>query len=316
MPRPSVGVISGSADWPLPGLQAVSDLAEVRRVEGPDDVADVEAVFVWDFRASQFARRWPFQGLRWVHAGSVGVDAIMTPELAASDIMVTNTRGVFERPIAEYVLGMLLAFAKDLPQTLALQRQRAWRHRENELLCGRRAVVLGAGAIGREISRMMSVVGINVTAVGRTARQGVPDVGNVHAMAEVDDLLSEADIVVVALPLTRSTIGLLDASRLEHIRRGAWLVNIGRGAVIDERALLEALRSGRIARAALDVFEQEPLPSEHPFWTMEQVIVSPHMAGDTVGWGEAVVCAFVENLRRWCNGDPLLHVVDKQALQR
>jgi phosphoglycerate dehydrogenase-like enzyme len=150
-----------------------------------------------------------------------------------------------------------------------------------------------------------------VTVVGRTAREGDGALGDVRSVAELDALLAEADDVVLALPLTGDTKGFLDAGRIARMRPGARLVNIGRGALVDDDALIAALREGRVAAAGLDVFDPEPLPREHPYWEMEQVVVSPHMSGDFAGWEDEAIDLFARNLRRWQAGEPLRDVVDK-----
>jgi phosphoglycerate dehydrogenase-like enzyme len=152
-------------------------------------------------------------------------------------------------------------------------------------------------------------VGFDV--VARSARAGDPDFGDVHGGERLDDLLPHTDHLVVALPLTAETHGYVDAARLGRLKRGAHIVNLGRGPLVDGAALLEALRSGHVAGAALDVFQQEPLPPAHPFWDMETVVVSPHMSGDAIGWTDRVVERFVGNLKRYAAGRPLQDVVDK-----
>jgi phosphoglycerate dehydrogenase-like enzyme len=320
MPGTPVAVLVADADYPPAGLELLGALAEPRLADSANSLVraldGAEVLFAWDFRSALLRGAWPHAGaLRWIHTGSVGVDAVVSAEVAASDVVVTNTRGVFERPIAEYVLGLLLLFVKDLPRTIALQRRREWRHRETEMLGGRRALILGAGAIARELARLLHAVGIAVDAVGRTARDGDPDFGHVHPASDVDLLLPSADFVILALPLTAETHGFFGADRLARMKPGARIVNVGRGALIDEEALLAALESGRLAGAALDVFASEPLPDEHPFWAMEQVVVSPHMAGDRIGWQQAAVEMFAANLRRWRAGEPLAHVVDKHRFR-
>jgi phosphoglycerate dehydrogenase-like enzyme len=223
--------------------------------------------------------------------------------------VVTISRGVCERPIAEWVLAVLLMFAKDLRRTLEFQRAARWVHREAEPLDGRRVLLLGPGPVGREITTLLRAAGMIVDVVGRSDRED-PVLGLVHAISQLDRLLPAADDVVLALPLNDSTRETIDARRLALMRRGARLVNVGRGALVDETALLAAARDRHLDAVALDVFEQEPLPAEHPFWTLDNVLVSPHMSGDLVGWRERVVDRFAANLRRWINGEPLVDVVD------
>jgi phosphoglycerate dehydrogenase-like enzyme len=316
----AVAVLLARGQSPPDGLDAVSDLARVTLADDPASLAraleGADALFVWDFRSRLLAGAWRHAAsLRWIHTGSVGVDAVLLDEVVAADVVVTNARGVFERPIAEYVLGLILMFAKDLHGTLALQSERHWLHRETELIEQRRVVVLGAGGVARALAPLLRAVGMEVQVVGRTARADDPHLGQVFAGSESDELLTDADFVVVALPLTAETRGYLDARRLALLRPGARVINVGRGPLIVEDALLAALQTGQIAGAALDVFTEEPLPPDHPFWSRDDVIVSPHMSGDRLGWERAVVQGFAENLRRWQQGTPLQNVVDKQRLR-
>jgi phosphoglycerate dehydrogenase-like enzyme len=312
--RPTVAVLCG--EQRPPGMGEVEAAAQVRYATAedlPDALRGADALFVWDFLSTAVAGAWPSADrLRWVHIASAGVDRLLFPELVRSPVVVTNSRGVFERPIAEYVLGLILALAKDLPTTLDLQRQRTWRHRESEPLNGRRALVVGAGPIGRAIGRLLSAAGMTVIGVGRTARPADPDFGRVHASQELASLLPDADYVVVAAPLTRETRGMFAAAAFRRMKPSARLVNVARGPIVVEEDLLAALRRGEIAGAALDVFAAEPLPRDHPLWTAPNMIVSPHMSGDAVGWLEALARLFARNFRRWLEGQELLNVVDKR----
>ena len=300
-----------------PGLEALEETATVAYATTAEELEqaleDVEALYVSDFRSDHLAAAWNrAHRLRWVHAGGAGVDALLFPEFLASDVVLTNSRGVFDRPIAEYVLGLLLAYAKDLPQTLALQAERTWRHRETERLDRARLLVIGAGAIGREIVQLARAFGMETTLVARSARSFDPDLGRVLATSELARALPEADYVVIAAPLTLETERMIGAKELAAMKSSARLVNVGRGRIIDEDALVDALRSGTIAGAALDVFADEPLAADHPFWDLPGMIVSPHMSGDFIGWNRALSELFLENFGRWLDGRPLLNVVDKQ----
>ena len=244
--------------------------------------------------------------VRWVHTASAGVDRVAFPELLASGAVLTNSRGVFDRPMAEWVLGVVLAFAKDLPRSLSLQREGTWRHRETEPVAGRRSTVVGSGPIGHAIADLLRAAGLRVELVGRVARDGA------HAFEALDDLLPDTDFLVLAAPLTEQTRGVLNARTLALLPRTARVVNVGRGPLIVQDDLVAALRDGTVAGAALDVFEVEPLPADSPLWTDENVIVSPHMSGDVVGWRDTLVDLFVENLDLFRAGHELRNVVDKE----
>lgn len=309
------------ADRP-PGLSAVAEAAEIRYAESPDDLRaalrGAQVVFVTNFRWVKLRDVWPdARDLRWIHGAGAGVDPLLFPELVRSQVVVTNSRGIYDRAMAEYVLGLMLAVAKDLPRTVDLQRRREWQHRESERLDGRTVVVVGAGSIGREIARLVRALGMRVLGVARHPRRTGPGTGDpaFERVVGIDDLqavLPEADYVVLSMPLTPETRGLFGAAALARMKPTARLINVGRGAVVDEAALVDALRSRRIAGAALDVYAAEPLPAGHPYWDLPDVIVSPHMSGDFKGWREAVSALFVENFRRWLAGSPLLNVVDKE----
>ncbi|MGI5421449.1 D-2-hydroxyacid dehydrogenase [Actinomadura luteofluorescens] len=311
---PDVVVLLGDVD--PRGMEEAEGLARIRYVRETElakALPGADVLFVWDFLSDALAGAWPESGgPRWVHIASAGVDRLMFPGLTHSDTIVTNSRGVFDEPIAEYVLGLVLAFAKDLHTTLRLQGERRWRHRETERVTGARALVVGTGPIGRAIGRRLSAAGLAVSGAGRTARDADPDLGVVHPMERLGEALAEADYVVLAAPLTPQTRKMIDAAALERMRPSARLVNVGRGGLVAEDDLARALRAGRIAGAALDVFEDEPLPESSPLWDLPNVIVSPHMSGDVVGWRDELVRLFADNLGRYVSGRPLRNVVDKR----
>ncbi|WKX70483.1 D-2-hydroxyacid dehydrogenase [Streptomyces sp. XD-27] len=274
----------------------------------PELLPAADALLVWDFASDAVRAAWPGDGPRpaWVHTASAGVDRLMCPELAASDTVVTNARGVFEQPIAEYVAGLVLAMAKDFPGSWELQRQRRWRHRETTRLAGTRALVVGAGPIGRAIGGTLGALGVTVRLVGRTARAGV------HGAQELPGLLPDADWVVCAAPLTERTRGMFDREAFGRMKPTARFVNVGRGPLVVQADLVTALVERRIAGAALDVFASEPLTAADPLWDVPGLLISPHMSGDTVGWRDDLAEQFQDNYDRWAAGEPLFNVVDKR----
>jgi phosphoglycerate dehydrogenase-like enzyme len=304
------------ADHRPPGLSTVEAVAQVRYAtagELPHALPGAEVLFVWDFLSTAVPRMWPYADrLRWVHIASAGVDPLMFPGLVDSPVVLTNSRGIFDRPIAEYVLGLILVFAKDIRETLDLQRRRTWRHRDTERIGGQTVLVVGTGSIGREIGRLLSAAGMNVVGVGRTARSGDPYFGEIHAAGDLLSLLHEADYVIVAAPLTEQSRGMFDAAAFAQMKPSARLINVGRGPIVVEQDLAQALEDKQIAGAALDVFSEEPLSGEHPLWATPDLLISPHMSGDFVGWLAALAELFVENFGRWLAGDELLNVVDKK----
>ena len=312
-----VAVVVGQPDEIVPGLPESSEslyLIPVVGAEGLQDVIDnVNVVFLWEFAPGVLEAAWTRASrLRWVHAAAAGVDLVLFPAFAMSDVTLTNSKGVFDSAMAEYALALMLALAKDLPKTLRLQGEHIWAHREPQSLRGKRLVVLGVGGIGTTVGRIASAFGMRVTGVGRKSRVNVAPFDRIASVAELPDLIPQADFVMLALPLTPDTKGLYSRALLKRMRASAYLINLGRGAVADEAALIEALRAGRIAGAALDVFEVEPLPPNHPFWAMPNVIVSPHMSGDVPEVTSALVELFLSNLARFRRGEKLMNEVDKR----
>jgi len=315
--RPILAILGATKENPPPNIEAVMDSAETRFAANNEELKKVlpgaEALFIWDFRTTELRDSWSFaDALRWVHIAGAGVDAALFPELVESGVVVTNSRGVFDRSIAEYVVGAMLVFEKDLLRTLDLQRRKEWRHRESGMLSGKSVLVVGAGPIGRMISTLAKNLGMKASAVARTARDEDPDFEKVLGSDGLDEALPHADYVVIAAPLTDETKDVFGAAQFERMKSGARLINIGRGKTVDEAALVEALREKKISGAALDVFREEPLPEESPLWEMDEVIISPHMSGDFVGWTNALGDLFSENFRRWNVGEELLNIVDKE----
>jgi phosphoglycerate dehydrogenase-like enzyme len=309
--------MGATAEEPPPGIDEAATMADLSfAASAPalaEAIADADAVFAWHSVRELLPEVWPKAGgLRWIQSASDGVDWLLFPELVDSDVVVTNARGIFDPAIAEYVVGLMLAFAKGLLGVVEGQRQREWRHRPTELLAGKRLLVVGVGPIGRAIGRAGRDLGMQVRGVARRARSG-DDV--FESIAGTDGLAAAAgwaDYVVDALPGAPATHHLFDASVFSSMRRNARFINVGRGTTVVEEALIDAIREERIGGAALDVFEREPLPWDSPFWGLPNTIVSPHMSGDFEGWLEAVVRLFVENLGRFAAGRPLLNVVDKR----
>lgn len=244
--------------------------------------------------------------LRVIQTLSAGVDWLVgrVPE----HVTVYNARGVYDAPLAEWVLGAILAMQRGLVEARDAQARNAWDSIEPPELYGRRVVILGIGSIGTSIADRLRPFGVEVVGVGRTARPGV------RGLADLDDVLPDAEILVNILPLTGATRGLLDARRLGLLPNGALLVNAGRGPTIETAALVEELRSRRL-RAALDVTDPEPLPREHPLWGLPNVLITPHMAGDSPA---STIRAFElagDQVRRFAAGEPLINEVARYLLE-
>jgi phosphoglycerate dehydrogenase-like enzyme len=247
--------------------------------------------------------------LRWIHTGSAGVDHILTPTFLESKIVLTNSSGVHATSIAEWVVTAILALAKDLPRLLEQQRGHVWETVERNELSGRRAVILGAGHIAREIATRLRPFGVVAEAVSRSATPS-RQFDSVFPSAELPDRLRGASWLIVTIPLTAQTRGLVDARFLALLPRDAVVVNVARGELVDEQALAEALVAERIGGAVLDVFTQEPLPADHPLWDVPRCIVLPHTTWRSPQVRMKQIDLFVRNLRNFLADAPLENVVD------
>jgi phosphoglycerate dehydrogenase-like enzyme len=253
--------------------------------------------------------------LRWIHSASAGVDRIATAAVRERGLLVTNARGVFSRPIAEYVVMMMLAVARRLPQLLELQRERTWQPLRGRELSEMTVGIVGYGSIGVEVARLLAPFGCRVLATRRHPERGAGDASSVemHGLDQLDEVLRASDIVVVAAPLTDETAGLIGAEQLSQMREDAWLINIARGRLVDELALRRALESGWIGGAVLDVFNEEPLSPESPLYGTPNLVITPHTSWASNRVVERTVDLFVDNLRRDLAGEPLRNLVDLEA---
>jgi phosphoglycerate dehydrogenase-like enzyme len=249
--------------------------------------------------------------LRWIHSVSVGVESMLTPCVRIRGLTVTNGRGVFDGPIAEYVMTMMLAICRRLPQLIELQRERTWQPIEAQELGETTIGLLGVGGIGGEVARLARPFGPRIVGIRRRPdAEPVPGVEVLGGLEAMPELLAVSDFVIVALPHTEETDAIIDDDTLAKFKAGAWLINVARGALIDERSLLRALRGGTLGGAVLDTFREEPLPETSPFYRLPNCIVTPHTS-----WSSAVVLnrtfdVFCDNLRRYRAGEPFDHVVD------
>jgi phosphoglycerate dehydrogenase-like enzyme len=277
----------------------------------PAEAADVEALFVWGMNTAFLRDNWAlFHRLRWIHAASAGVDRLLFEELVESKVVLTNSRHLFDRAMAEYTIGLMLALAKNFKTTFSEQAYRVWEHRETETLFGKTLVVVGVGPIARETARLAQALGMRILGVGRTARSD-PVFGSIVASNDLAQVLPEADYLLAVAPRTAGTEGLVGREALALLKPSARVMNVGRAATVDQAELCKALRENRIAGAALDVFDVEPLPKDDPAWDTPNLLISPHIAGDYIGWRKDAVDLFTDNLRRFIADGPLLNVVDK-----
>jgi phosphoglycerate dehydrogenase-like enzyme len=250
--------------------------------------------------------------LQLIQVSSAGVERLLVPELIAHPTALANARGIHGATIAEHVFLLMLALSRDLPGMFRSAERREWIRPTPTLLEGQTLGIVGYGSIGQAIARRAKAFGMRVLA---TRRRAQPDqwADQVWDDSHLPDLLAESDYVVLATPLTPETRHLISARELKMMKNTALLINIARGQVVDEPALIDCLQSGGIRGAGLDVFEQEPLPAASPLWSMENVIVTPHMAGNMPDYDDRAFTVFLENLRRLLSGEPLINLVNKQA---
>ena len=317
----------------LEKLRAVSPRLQVEQVvcRDPQDIErHLEGVEVlYTYHAPFDPRRFP--ALRWVQLSSAGVDHLIGTPLMRSSVLITTTSGIHGIPIAEYVMACMLALTRRLPELMRLQKQHQWpKGRWGEWLSGelRGATlgIVGYGSIGREVARLATAFGMRVLVVKRkpevTRDQGyrVPGTGDPEGVLpssfypphKLKEMLPLCDFVVLSVPLTPQTEGLIGREELMAMKPSACLINVSRGKVVDEEALAWALREGRIAGAALDVFSQEPLPPESELWELPNVILTPHISAATYRYNDRATDLFAENLRRYLAGEELLNLVDKE----
>src|SRR5215469_12805001 len=251
--------------------------------------------------------------VRWVHSMWAGVDKLLFPELIASPAVLTNGRGVFKDGLAEFAVASILFFAKDLRRLI--RNQEAGRWEQFDVFEVRKQVlgVVGYGEIGRESARLARGLGMKVYAMRRRAPEPDSYVDRMFPLTELRDMLALCDYVLVAAPLTEETRGMIGEAELAAMKTSAVIMNLGRGPVIVEAALIAALEKGQLRGASLDVFETEPLPVGHPFYGMPNVLLSPHSADHTVGWQDLAMYKFIENFQLFRDGKPLGNIVDKKA---
>lgn len=251
--------------------------------------------------------------LRWYHSVGAGVeDLIDVPEFRERGIALTNNSGSYDIQIAEHAVAFILAGAKRLHRYRDQQARHEWKEHRQDEVRGATLVVFGLGSIGAEIGRLGAALGMRVIGVRRRT-EPVPGIDQVVPPERLGEVASEADYLAVAAPLTRATRGAVSRDVIARMKKSAWIVNIARGAIVDEVALADALRDGRLGGAGLDAFSVEPLPGDHPLWALENVIISPHSSNSSPHVRERTLALFVENLRRFKVGEPLLNRVDLEA---
>jgi phosphoglycerate dehydrogenase-like enzyme len=281
----------------------------------PDEIADTDVFIGWSLRPEQFVAA---RKLRWIHSPAAAVHQLMYPELLRSSVVVTNSTGIHGPVVAEHAIAVLLALAKRLPRAMQYQAQKTWaqdqlwneRPRPREV-AGATVAVVGMGSIGSEFATRARALGMKVLAVRENSGKGAGGADEVFSASAIDSVLPRADYVLLCTPVTPETTGIINAARLRLMKPDSYLINVGRGPLVEEAALLQALKDRQIAGAALDVFDEEPLPSDSPFWTLDNLLITPHTAAVTERLWDRHYKLIVENMKRFLAGEPLLNQVDK-----
>jgi len=279
------------------------------------DATDAEVYYSWFYLKPTTLHRVldAAPSLRWHHAPNAGVNHILTPKYLERDLILTNGAGVHAIPIAEFVITYILAYAKHLPKLYHLQAEHNWqRGLPIQELLDKTLLIIGAGGIGQEIAIRAKAFGMRIFGSSRHPKP-LPNFDKLVGINEWKELLPEANFIVIATPLTQETKGIIDLETLRLFRPDAYLINIARGAIVDESALTKALQEGWIAGAALDTVFTEPLPPESPLWSLPNVFITPHCSGNSPRVKERSLALFLDNLNRYLQGQPLRNVVDKTA---
>jgi phosphoglycerate dehydrogenase-like enzyme len=297
-------------------------LADVRIIAGnlteafEGAAADASVLFNWSGSLALFKEVFAMcPNLLWVHSRSVGLERTLFPELKESAVPLTNGAGVFSASLGEFALAAILYFAKDFRRMIRNQMAGVWEAFDVSWASGKTVGIIGYGDIGRAVAARVRALGLTVLAVRRhasTPRGADSLVEQTYMPEQRLEMLSRCDYVVVAAPLTSETRGMIGEAEFAAMKPTAVVINVGRGPVINEEAMVKALSSGRIAGAALDVFDHEPLPAGHPFYKLENVLLSPHCADHTPDWLDNAMKFFIDQYERFRKGEPLLNVVDKK----
>lgn len=297
----------------FPQIEVVH-LASYEGIE--QQLRDVEIAVTWSLRPEQFLAA---KNLRWIHSPAAAVHQLIFPELVNSDVILTNAREVHGPVVAEHVMAQIFALAKRLPSAVRLQQRHSWgqqamweEHPRPREVASATLGLIGLGSIGRAVVKLASAVGMRVIAVREYPEKGSEGAELIFGPAQLDEMLAQADYVVLAAPLTSSTRGLVNPARLTKMKPDACLINVSRGPLVDEDALAEALRARKVGGAALDVFSKEPLPPDSPLWDLDNLLITPHTAALTEKLWQRHYALVAENLRRYLAHQPLLAVVDKQ----
>jgi phosphoglycerate dehydrogenase-like enzyme len=312
--------------WNVPAWFAkrlAADFPQLRIVQSDSydgaesELRDAEILFTILLRPEQFAIA---NKLQWIHAPTAAVNQLLLPEIVESNVIITNSTEVHGPVVAEHVMALIFALAKKIPQDVRFQQDKIWGQERiwkegfhPRELAGATLGLIGVGSIGRHVAQVASSLGMMVLATRKHVEKIRPaGVAAVFALGDLDEMLKQSDFVVIAAPLLPSTQKLMNADRLSKMKPDAFLINVGRGQQVDEAALIDVLRNHRIAGAALDVFQQEPLPPDSPLWNLDNLLITPHTGSQTEKLWHRHYELFSDNLRRFLDGQPLRFIVDKQ----
>jgi Phosphoglycerate dehydrogenase and related dehydrogenases len=313
-------VLTAPGDRSIPFLAELRQMATIIVGDSGRDFADaaVHAEIVLNWSGSLALLREVFlmsAHVRWIHSRSAGLEQSLFPELIESEVSVTNGSGVFSPSLGEFALAAILYFAKDFRRMIRNQVAGVWEPFDVTMVSGQTLGIVGYGSIGRAVAARARALEMNVLGLRRVPQTRTEDslIDEVYESKQILEMLPPCDYVVVTLPLTEQTRGLIGDAEFAVMKKNAVVINVGRGPTVDEGAMIKALSQRRIRGAALDVFDQEPLPQGHPFYSLENVLLSPHCADHTSDWHDNAMRFFIEQLERFRRGETLLNVVDKAS---
>lgn len=319
MHDPPLLVLTAPGDKNIPFLAELRQVAKVVVGDSAQDFAQstVDAEIILNWSGSLALLREVFlmcPDVRWIHSRAAGLEQTLFPELIHSEVIVTNGRGVFSASLGEFVVGAILYFAKDFRRMIRNQTAHVWEQFDVTMVSGQTLGIIGYGSIGRAVAARARALDMHILGLRRVSEQSKKDplIDQFYPPEALLEMLARCDYVVVTLPLTDQTRGFIGEAAFAVMKKNTVLINVGRGPTIDERAMIKVLSEHRIRGAALDVFDQEPLPQDHPFYALENVLLSPHCADHTVDWVRDAMQLFVAQLERYRHQQPLLNIVDKR----
>jgi phosphoglycerate dehydrogenase-like enzyme len=314
----SILIVVSKQDISESHIEEIQRLAPEKRVIVSDNPVEFEPMMDEVEIATGWVPREVLSGLknlRWFQQWGAGADWLLKyPEYLDKNFILTNVSGLHAIPISEHIISLVLALGRDLPKAIQAQSKREWiSHRDFKVfeLAGKTMVLVGVGAIGERTAEIATSLGMRVLGIRRNPDRPVDGVEGMFAPSQLPEVLPQGDFLVITAPLTSETRGLIGEPELKAMPNSAYIINIGRGGIIDEPALVFALQEGWIAGAGLDVFENEPLPLDSPLWYMDNVIITPHYAGKTPCYAARAIEIFINNLQRYQAGEPLMNLVDK-----